>query len=76
MAGYVARKADLQYFRTAWRERVLDGPPKIPYLHMSEIRRESWRNKHNLSYNDSEECISEAVRVVTAAETWLLWVYT
>jgi len=60
MAGYAARESDWPYFSTAWRERVLDGPPKIPYLHMSEIRRDKWRNQHNIGYNDAEEPISEA----------------
>src|SRR5579862_4656280 len=27
-----------RFFVPAWQERVLDGPPKIPYLHMTDIR--------------------------------------
>ena len=64
MAGYAASESDWPYFSTAWQERVLDGPPRIPYPHMSEIRRDSWRSQHNIPYNDAEERISEAIRVI------------
>jgi hypothetical protein len=29
-------------FAPAWQERVLDGRPQIPYLHVTEIRRREW----------------------------------
>ena len=38
-AGWIATEPDWsQFFTTAWQERVLDGPPKIPYMHMTEMR--------------------------------------
>jgi hypothetical protein len=45
-------------------QRVLDGPPRIPCLHLTEIRNEEWRTTHGISFNESQERISEAVRVM------------
>lgn len=64
MGGYVADEKEWPWVVKAWVERVLDGPPRIPYLHMTEIRREEWRADHSISYNQAEERISEAVRVI------------
>src|SRR5689334_19334212 len=37
-AGYIGPEKDWSdFFVPAWRQRVLDGPPTIPYLHMTEI---------------------------------------
>jgi hypothetical protein len=43
---------------------VLDGPPTIPELHMTEIRSWRWREEAGISYNDAEERVAEAVRVI------------
>jgi len=43
---------------------VLNGPPRIPYLHMKEIRREEWRAEHGISFNDAENRVAEAVRII------------
>lgn len=64
MGGFVALEKDWPDFEAAWQERVLDGPPKLPYLHMTEIRSFRWRHKHGISYNAAEERVSEAVRVI------------
>jgi hypothetical protein len=64
MGGYAADEKEWPYVVTAWKERVLDGPPRIPYLHMHEIRSEAWRQKHGISYNQAEDRVSEAVRVM------------
>ncbi|WP_109487866.1 DUF3800 domain-containing protein [Occallatibacter savannae] len=32
-------------FAQSWDKNVLSGPPPIPYLHMSDIRRPEWREK-------------------------------
>jgi hypothetical protein len=64
IGGYVASEKDWPDFSAAWQERVLDGPPIIPYLHMREILGDDWRQTYGISYNDSEERISEAVRVI------------
>jgi hypothetical protein len=64
MAGYVSPEKEWPYITQAWQERVLDGPPRLPFLHMNQIRRESWRYAHCISYNDAEERVSEAVRIL------------
>jgi hypothetical protein len=33
VAGYVASELEWPWVARAWQERVLDGPPRIPYLH-------------------------------------------
>jgi hypothetical protein len=64
VSGYVADEKNWPYVAAAWQERVLDGPPKIPYFHMKEIRRPEWRAEHGITYNQAEDRISEAVRVL------------
>lgn len=49
-AGWIGPEKDWsQFFVPAWQERVLDGPPRIPYLHMTEIRSKEFREKCGLS---------------------------
>jgi len=64
VAGYVAPEGEWPFVASAWQERVLDGPPKIPYLHMTEIRSEHWRKRYGLSLDDSEQRIGEAVNIM------------
>jgi len=46
-AGFVAPEKDWSRFLApAWQERVLDGPPSIPYLHMTDIRSPQWRSDY------------------------------
>jgi len=44
-------------FAEAWQERVLDGPPRIPYLHMTDVR-------DRLSWDQAERRLDEAARVI------------
>jgi hypothetical protein len=54
-SGWVAPEQDWsQYFAPAWQEQVLNGPPKIPYLHMTDIRRERWRNEWKMTRDDAD----------------------
>jgi len=48
----------------AWKERVLDGPPKIPYLHMTEIRSQGFRERWGLSRLAADGRVDEAVSVI------------
>jgi hypothetical protein len=64
--GYVASESDWPCVSAAWQDRVLDGSPTIPYLHMREIRDENWRAERGISYNDAEERVSEAARVMNS----------
>lgn len=49
-------------FSEAWNERVLNGPPRIPYLHMTDILSPQWREDHGL--RDFEARLDEASRVI------------
>jgi len=64
VAGYIAKETDWPEFSAAWQDRVLDASPPIPYLHMTEIRSPKFREKHGLTYYDSERRVDEAVRVI------------
>jgi hypothetical protein len=64
-AGWVAPEPDWsQFFTPAWQERVLDGPPKIPYLHMTEMRSRAWRAKWGITELDVDDRLDEAARVI------------
>jgi hypothetical protein len=62
--GCVAPEDSWQHFARAWQSRVLNGPPKIPYLHMTEIRDGDWQKEQGLSIRDADDRVSEAVRVI------------
>jgi hypothetical protein len=63
--GFIAPEEDWsRYFAPAWQERVLNGPPPIPYLHMTEIRSRKFRDQHGLSRDDADSRLDEAVRVI------------
>lgn len=63
--GFVAPIRDwIDWFAPAWEERVLYVEPRIPYLHMVEIRSESWRNRYGLTETQAERRVDEAARVI------------
>jgi hypothetical protein len=64
IAGHVADEKEWPWITDAWQNRVLDGPPKLPYLHMVDIRSREWRKQQAITFNDGEERVSEAVRVL------------
>lgn len=64
VGGYVAAEQEWPWVERAWQERVLDGPPKLPYFHMNEIRREDWRTQHKISFIEADRRTDEAVRVL------------
>jgi hypothetical protein len=51
-------------FADAWNERVLNGPPQIPYLHMTDIREWGWQDKHGLSRSQASARIEAAADVI------------
>jgi hypothetical protein len=64
-AGWIAPEPDWSfYFTPAWQERVLEGPPRIPYLHMTEIRSKAWRKRWGISEAEADERLDEAARVI------------
>lgn len=65
--GWLAPENDWSAFLApAWQEQVLDGPPKIPYLHMTEIRSPAWREKNGLSRLDANDRIDAAIKIIDA----------
>jgi len=64
VCGYLGTEPVWDCVRRAWQERVLDGPPKILDLHMTDIRSSYWRAKVGMAFNDSEIRVAEAVRVI------------
>jgi hypothetical protein len=72
VGGYYASEDYWRDFAGEWQRKVLDGPPLIPYLHMNEIRREEWRKKHNISDNDAQRRVSEAVLLLSGADKPIL----
>jgi hypothetical protein len=43
---------------------VLDGPPPIPYLHMTDMRSRKFRDEHGLSRYDADSRLDEAIKVI------------
>jgi hypothetical protein len=64
VGGYVANEVDWPQVARAWQERVLNGPPKIPYLHMREIRNAEWCEEHGIPHEDAQRRISEACQIL------------
>jgi hypothetical protein len=66
VCGYVADERDWPDVASAWQERVLDGPPKLPYFHTNPLKTYEWRQEHGIGLNDAECRIDEAVRVLAS----------
>ena len=64
-SGWVMSEADWsQYFTPAWNERVLAGPPEIPYLHVTDMRSKAWRGKWGITETMADERMDEAALVI------------
>lgn len=65
MGGFVAPEDDWsRIVAPAWEKRVLNGPPEIPYLHMTEIRSQKWRDAHDLSKSDADLRVDAAIDII------------
>jgi len=62
-------------FAQAWNERVLNGPPQIPYLHMTEIRDWNWQERYGLTPWQASARIDAAADVLrsTGGLTPVVW---
>lgn len=66
--GFVAReRLWSRSFAPAWQRRVLNGPPKIDWLHMADIKSPKWRAAHGLTPEDVEHRLDEAFALIDAA---------
>jgi hypothetical protein len=68
IAGYVADELKWPEFSKRWSEEVILSDPPIPYLHMVEIRSESWRVKHGLTRVQADEKIRIAVDLIAQTD--------
>jgi hypothetical protein len=67
VTGWIAPEEDWsRFFAPAWQSRVLDGPPVIPYLHVTEIRSKAWRLKYGLTKLQADYRLDEAASVIGA----------
>jgi hypothetical protein len=54
-SGWIAPEPDWTlYFTPAWQEWVLEGPPKIPYVHMTDMRSRKWREEHGITQDEAD----------------------
>lgn len=66
-SGFVGPEEDwYNSFAAAWDWRVLSGPPRIPYLHMTEIHTQDYRIKYGLSDCDANRRIDNAFDVINS----------
>ncbi|MEO8736876.1 MAG: hypothetical protein ABI380_10080 [Edaphobacter sp.] len=67
-AGWIASERDWsEIFAPAWQRLVLDGPPQIPCLHMTDLRSRQWRDDWGLSVEDADHRIDESIAVLSKA---------
>ncbi|HEY1679394.1 MAG TPA: DUF3800 domain-containing protein [Candidatus Sulfotelmatobacter sp.] len=67
VTGWLAPEDDWsRFFAPAWQSRVLDGPPRIPYLHVTEIRSKKFREKYGLTQLAADNRLDEAASVIGA----------
>jgi hypothetical protein len=64
--GFLAPENDWSLFAEQWESRVLAGPPRIPYLHMTDIRSREWRDEYKLTETDADRRVDEAFAVIAA----------
>ena len=63
--GFLAPANDWELFAERWDDRVLAGPPRLPHLHMTEIRRPEWRGEYGLTESEAERRVDEAFAVIS-----------
>ena len=65
LGGWLAPEPDWsRFFAPAWQERVLEGPPKLPYLHMTDMRSAKWRDQYGISKLDADDRIDSAIHLI------------
>jgi hypothetical protein len=65
IAGYIAKETEWPEFSRRWQDDILDPQPKIPYIHMTEIRSREWRETHGISREQANEKVNKAVGLIT-----------
>lgn len=67
MGGYIASAEYWPHTVDAWKERVLDSPPAIPNLHMSEVGREKFRAKYGITSTQARQKVDTAIDILTSS---------
>jgi hypothetical protein len=63
--GWLAPEPDWsKLFAPPWQQLVLDGPPKIPYLHVTDMRSRKWRETNGITRIDAENRMDEAGKII------------
>ena len=66
--GFVApSKYWIESFAPTWEKFVLNDDPPIPFMHMADIRRPSWREQHGLTAKEAERRVDAATAVIAQA---------
>ena len=68
IAGYVANKDKWPEFSKRWHEEVISSKPSIPYLHMVDIRSESWRIRNGLTRAEADEKVRRAITIIAQSD--------
>lgn len=64
LGGYAALESAWGNFADLWDEIVLRSAPPIPYLHMREIRRQTFQAKYKLTSVDAEYKVEKATNLL------------
>jgi hypothetical protein len=65
IGGFVAAKSVWGNFAQSWHDRVLAASPRIPYLHMNEIRGSAFREKYKLTADDADAKVETATTLLS-----------
>jgi len=64
--GFLAPEKDWYGpFAELWDKNVLEGPPRIPYLHMTDIRKKTWREENKITRPQAERRVRNAFEVIS-----------
>ncbi len=62
--GFLAPLDDWASLSEEWERKVLNGPPTISHLHMTDIRSPRWRQEHGISDSDAAHRVEEAFQII------------
>jgi hypothetical protein len=64
IAGVVADERYWPTFSRRWAEEILDTVPKIPYVHMIDLRSKEWRYEHGLCWEQQLQKVNQAIKII------------
>ena len=64
--GFLAPEKDWYGpFAEQWNKDVLKGPPRIPWLHMTDIRSKKWREQEKITRAQGEQRVKAAFELIS-----------